>query len=296
MNLEMTIRTECFEVFTGMIFVVSVAVMNCEMMQVFIAAFFAAELAFALNRNDVATNPIVEPSRLVCVAHGATTRAKGNMLGVDGFSTKFARARWWGVVFMRAAPMRFRGTSFRAELRRRIPRPSDSRKRFIAAFAFIASFACLLVFNETFTRTKSTGQVWAGFCKFFSAPPANMNSLAGSPRVIRTLGRAKLRLFCSFITPRKWLRAVFAAVDRIEVVTLPALPGVPAFSGTESGNNTVRPLRKGVAALFAFVNFPAAFLAQSETVDRTEPRFFGVMVGCHKGFLAPLTLAQWEFS
>jgi hypothetical protein len=293
MNLVVAIRAEGLKAVIPAGFI---SVMDCQMVIILIAALLATKFPFAFDRGYVATDPIIELSCLVSMPGGTTARTTGHVLWLKTLSTNFAGPYWLNDELVSCTFMG-RGSALpRTELRRRIAQPSDAVKGFTALFTLVASFACLLIFGEAVARTESAGQVRTRFCKFFPAPPANMDSPPGSSRVVPAFRRTELRLLRCFVAPRKWLRTVLAGIDGIEIVTLFPLPAIPTFSGTESRNNPMRPLRKRIAALFAFVNLPPAFLAQSETVLGTEPRFLGVMGSRHKRFLAPLAFTQWKFS
>lgn len=290
MNLVMAIRAESLQT---VITAVLISVVDRQMMRILITALFATELPFALNRSHIAADPVIKAALFICMAHGALTRTKGNMPGLNRLSAKFARARWLGVVFVRAAFMRFRGASPGAELRRGIPRPGDSRKGLFALLALILSFASLFVIDKTLSRAEGAGQVRTRLCKLFPAAAANKDSTPGSSRVVPAFWRTKLRLLRSFIASSKWLRAVLAGIDGVEIMALFTLPGMPAFARTEARYHAMRSLSERGSALLTFVNLPAAFLAQSETVLGTKPGFSDVMVCRHKRFLAPLALTQW---
>jgi hypothetical protein len=59
MKREMTIRTPGFEVLIGIVVMIPVAVMDAQMGQILIAAFFTTEFSFALERKKKSAHPIV---------------------------------------------------------------------------------------------------------------------------------------------------------------------------------------------------------------------------------------------
>jgi hypothetical protein len=81
----MTIRAERFKILVRVIFVVLIAVMNGQMMQILVAAFFATELALSLNRNDESAYSIIAFPGEISTQRSAPARAEKYVSGFDCF-------------------------------------------------------------------------------------------------------------------------------------------------------------------------------------------------------------------
>jgi hypothetical protein len=196
MNLEVAIGAQRFKILIRAIFTVLIAMVNGEMMRVFVAAFFAAEFAFSFDRDDEPAHPVIAFTGQIFPQNRTSARTKHDVLGRDCFPANRARSLFRAnartVVLLvasgcfdrehlaasfagkllarllsaakeviRIVYSRFDGTPVRTKPRDPIS-PKPPCERFAAALAFIDRLAvlCSLRFEKTILRAKLWGAVF----------------------------------------------------------------------------------------------------------------------------------------
>lgn len=210
MNLEMTIRTQSFEIFIDMICVVSIAVMNSKMVQIFIATLLAAEVAiFSLHCKNEAANSIIcchfdhHRSTSTCVITFA--RAIFSACFVVAYRCGFCTATCAGkckMTFLRCVNA-FAGTILSAFL------PACKKSAALLAGIMRTKSPEFFPFPipTTFRSAKSARSITLHHANFDSAVFTSTSHRTAA--LVIALPRTKLRN-CTMITRQKYYAAVLA--------------------------------------------------------------------------------------
>ena len=253
MRLIVAIGAQCFKVFISIIFSVFVAMVDSQMVRIFIPTFFAAQLSYALNRKDESSDSIVPTSSNEATECRTSNRTvNGIWIDEAEFSTQFARA------FDRYS--------------------RQSTRKFVRSCSEAFATAKLWVFLIlSMPLLQECG----------SAPFADaFNSFRHGSRM--TCCRAEFWRLGSSKAPCEFISAGLAGMNWIRVVAQLSFGFIPAFGGAKPKSFIfTASSEKDIPASFAGMFRPPHLLTFLETFRRTETRLPDTVISCLASTAAP---------